>query len=268
LQKIAPVSWSVTPIDDVDSKSEACADEDTEELLTESLSKSNVDNAQPLSKPKRKSKEEPFLPFPLSMLSDFENLREFYGITKEFPISQLMIRSQKSPKIYYISEAVRDLLEADQEKGLLQIVNSGLKLFNKHDVKQIGCPYRICQEGLPWLFPFITKRIVEITEKDFVNLLSNKDPFLHTFSKETRDSLEPLEQGCLVFKLKASSKPWAGLAASGWRGKVSCHLLIPKAEVLALQKFLLPITQNQLVAKGQSEKQESVEGQSEKQEVL
>jgi hypothetical protein len=71
-------------------------------------------------------------------------------------------------------------------------VNTGLKLFVKHDMKEVDCPYRLCEEGLTWIRPHMEKRIAYISKKDLFNLLENIDPLFHTFEERTQDQLRTL----------------------------------------------------------------------------
>jgi len=69
--------------------------------------------------------------------------------------------------------------------------------------------------------------------------LDNQDPLITSFSEKTQVALMNLEQGAFVFVLGADCKNegWAGMAASGWRGKVSCKVLIPKEEIKGLKQL-------------------------------
>jgi len=153
-------------------------------------------------------------------------------------MQNLMSRSEKSPKIYFMSPAIMELFTSD-DRGLLQVINAGVKMFNKHTMKELESAFRISQEGLEWFEPFVTKRKVTINEQDFFNLLDNQDPLITSFSEKTQVALMNLEQGAFVFVLGADCKNegWAGMAASGWRGKVSCKVLIPKEEIKGLKQL-------------------------------
>lgn len=146
-----------------------------------------------------------------------------------------MIRSEKSLKIYYVSNSVRDLLLFD-ERGVLRIVNTGIKTLERGDKKDNSpCRFRLTQEGMDLIFPFLSKRIVIITEADLLVSLKEKDPFFYLYSDRAKKTLEGMEIGSfsLVVDPESNSK-WAGLRLACWRGKTSCHLLVSKLEVTAL----------------------------------
>lgn len=48
----------------------------------------------------------------------FLNNRTFYGINENFPFSQLMIRSEKLTKIYFISSGIYEIFQEDKNKNL------------------------------------------------------------------------------------------------------------------------------------------------------
>jgi len=182
--------------------------------------------------------EDPFLPFPDKMLPVLQSLQDFFGISKNFPFSQLLIRSKKANTIYFVTQAARDLLLND-DCHRLRIVNTGVKMFAKHDAKDsiYKCPYRICSEGTNFLLPFLSKRVINITEADLINLLTKRDPYIKTFSTEARDMINQTEFGSLVFVLVATSKPELnGMAVSAWKGKVSCHLLASREDLVVLRR--------------------------------
>lgn len=64
-------------------------------------------------------------------------------------------------------------------------------MFIKQESKIQGlqCTYRLCQEGLNYLFPYITKRIINIKENDFYILLKNRDPHFKLFDIKTYEQL-------------------------------------------------------------------------------
>jgi hypothetical protein len=183
--------------------------------------------------------EDPFLPFPDHMLPAFENIKQHYGLRDDFPVSNFIVRSENSPKIYLVSPSVSEILNNDERK-VIRVINTGIKTFMKHDAKDLtyDCQYRICQEGLNAILPFVSKRIVTITEADFMILLTTKDPFIKLFSESVKNTLNSLSSGSLIFMVDPTcNKKWAGMASTGWKGKVSCHLLLPKEEIAALKNL-------------------------------
>jgi len=189
-------------------------------------------------KAQRRGVEEPFLQVSQEMLKTLDGIKQSFGISDDFPFHQLMARSEKSPKMYFLSPAVKQVLDND-ERGILQVVNTGVKMFIRHTPKEQEPTYRLSQEGLQWLSPYITKRKIHITEREFFILLDNKDPFINNFAMATQNALDAVNQGSLVFILPPDCKNegWSDMVVSGWKGKVSCKLLIPKMEINALRQL-------------------------------
>ena len=80
-------------------------------------------------------------------------LLDFYGVEPGFPLAtHLITRSLETawPKrLYFVSDALLALLLAD-EGECLKITSTGLKVFERHEVKEKqpeACFYRIAQVG-------------------------------------------------------------------------------------------------------------------------
>ena len=113
-------------------------------------------------------------------------------------------------------------------------MNTGVKVFVKHSTKDKEIYLRISQEGISWLFPFLTKRIVPITEEDFYLLIDEKDPQLHKLSSPAFKALNEagifyyffivfvnfiVDQGPVVFQLGKNCKN------EGWDGYIFVFFL-------------------------------------------
>ena len=42
--------------------------------------------------------------------------------------------------------------------GAVRLISTGLRLFDRDTAKGVGCPHRVCQNGLPLLLPHMTKQ--------------------------------------------------------------------------------------------------------------
>jgi len=171
-----------------------------------------------------------------------QNLKEFYGFNDDLPVHCLMCRSEGTcPRIYLISETAQKILRYDENK-CIRIVNMGLRLFGKHSFKDAICPYRINSEGLgPLMIYTNKKRCIEITMAELRILLTEQHPHFFHFSESTQERLKAMEIGGLWFAVDANEygmkKP---LLLSGWRGKVSTHLLSNTTEARLLKALFLP----------------------------
>lgn len=141
-----------------------------------------------------------------------KKLQEFYGLA-DLPVDQIFTRSQKNHKLYFVTESIASLINNIQNNpgqyADLTIINSGVKLFNKHETSLHG--YRVCQESIQWILPLMTKRKITITHEDLVLMLTHPTVYPNNFSKPAEAAINPLEQGCIVFVVDPSSPgPSAG----------------------------------------------------------
>ena len=147
-------------------------------LKNEDLDKSKIVKPN-ISEPKRKNDEERDVYFVAEKFVDKKNwIKNYYGIDDDFPFEQLVTFSGICKKINFASKGVIDLLKLDKEKKLI-IENAGVKLFKANKQKDENavefCLYRVCQDGLMYLLPFMHKRIYFVNEEIFINILSKKE---------------------------------------------------------------------------------------------
>lgn len=136
-------------------------------------------------------------------------LKVYYGLSDLFPFHQLVTNSKISKKINFISKGVHDLLK-DDSKNLLKLINVGVKLFaaNKKYVKSTEPieiteeeqgRYRICQDGLFNIIPFMGKRIYFTTNEFLIQLLKETDIRHDDIQNEQlREKLHSLKSGCVI----------------------------------------------------------------------
>ncbi|CAH2283899.1 tRNA (cytosine(34)-C(5))-methyltransferase [Pelobates cultripes] len=181
-------------------------------------------------------KEDPFV-----FLSEddpiFPPIQKFYALDESFPKRNLLTRTQEGKKrqLYMVSKELRNVLLHNSEK--MKVINTGIKvLCRNNDGEQYGCAYRLAQEGIYSLYPFIRSRIVSVSVDDIKILLTQENPFLSKFSKETQKQAEDLVMGSIVLKYEPDPLKLDTLQCSivlcGWRGKTSIRSFVPKNERL------------------------------------
>ncbi|CAG9465601.1 unnamed protein product [Pedinophyceae sp. YPF-701] len=196
-------------------------------------------------------------------------VRDFYGLSDGINLeTQLVTRSTgeavaRPKKVYVISREIKDLLAMDRTERM-KITALGVKVFERQEAKTPeGCSYRIAQEGLPLILPYITKQKVFVSAEEFARLLDQRVvPVLQEGGKNEPDdqgrmplsnphTLEQLKRargGCCVVFLKDDdakalgyvtsdrSDDAHGLAAASplaiacWRGVGSVSILVNKAD--------------------------------------
>lgn len=148
---------------------------------------------------------ENFVPASLEIL---EPLMEYYGFTKDFPRDQCMSRAKSNSKIiYFIGKAVKLYMDGGlQDK--VTIINSGLKAFERNN-NQCEVEYRVNQEGIHYLVPYMTKRKIIVDLSDFVNCLRRGAIKFEYFSEAFAEEIRHLSVGSFVVLLKGHEEDFS-----------------------------------------------------------
>lgn len=134
------------------------------------------------------------------------SIKEYYGFDNEFPFEQLVTHSKIQKKLNFVSKGVYNLLKYDN-RNQLKIMAVGVKLFsiNKKTLDKTGqecCVYRVCQDGLMYVIPFMRKRVYFCGKELFIQLIKGVDVRHSELpSQELRILLDNLSSGCLVMIL-------------------------------------------------------------------
>ncbi|XP_019640175.1 PREDICTED: tRNA (cytosine(34)-C(5))-methyltransferase-like [Branchiostoma belcheri] len=178
-------------------------------------------------------KEDPFVFF-----TEDEELwpimRDFYQISDTFPHLQLLVRCYEGKKrtVYLVSKEVKDILTYNENS--LKVINCGVRVMvrSRNDKSKTMSLFRLAQDGIPTLLPYINGRRVEIKQEDAILLLTEENPHIHKLTAEARDQLKPLEEGSIVMVYEPDmSNPEAvhcKMVFVGWRGKVTVRSFVPK----------------------------------------
>lgn len=186
-----------------------------------------------------------------------------FGIPKDNPIyDNMLIRSSKNTEeildhsdvntIYTCSPLCYNIVKHNNPKEL-NIINAGLKILEndkkKNKKANLQCMWRISDESLNALLPYISKRIIRISMKDFKMLIQRetpKAPFLSEFEQSAREQLEKLEgtQGGFVFIVENKDKLGINNSIDDPTTGISVELLIDDIEKYSLDYLL----NNQFIA--------------------
>lgn len=143
--------------------------------------------------------------------ASFQKVADFHGFTSDLQVKNFFCRedlmsnnknkntTSLSKCIYYIPDSVLEVMNGDLDERI-KVVSSGIKVFERKN-NNVGSDmeYRILQEGLSVIAPFITKRKVKVTIQDFCNMLGGGLVSFSTLSEDTVNSLNALnEPGVLV----------------------------------------------------------------------
>ncbi|VDD91921.1 unnamed protein product [Enterobius vermicularis] len=106
----------------------------------------------------------------------WKNIAEHYGISGSFPYENLLGRiadTDRKRTLYFVNDAVKNFLEFNQ--GRVKVINAGIKMFGRVEHKFQQCNFRLAQDGLHTIFPFVKKRIMSIDLDDMCRLLKPED---------------------------------------------------------------------------------------------
>lgn len=134
-----------------------------------------------------------------------------------------------------VSKELRNVLLNNSEK--MKVINTGIKvLCRNNDGEQYGCAFRLAQEGIYTLYPFINARIIAVSMADIKVLLTQENPFFSKFSKTTQMQTKDLPMGSIVLKYDPDPELpdtlQCAIVLCGWRGKTSIRSFVPKNERL------------------------------------
>jgi 16S rRNA C967 or C1407 C5-methylase (RsmB/RsmF family) len=129
-----------------------------------------------------------------------QTLSEYYGLS-DFPGDQLMCRGVGDTKaIYFIAKSVKKFLDGGLQDRVT-IVNSGLKAFDRNS-QECEVRYRIAQEGIHFIVPYMTTRKFVISIRDFVKCLGKGAIKLSTFTTQFAEGVRQLNTGSFVVLLE------------------------------------------------------------------
>ncbi|XP_075396966.1 RNA cytosine C(5)-methyltransferase NSUN2 [Tenrec ecaudatus] len=181
-------------------------------------------------------KEDPFVFIP----DDdplFPPIQSFYGLDSAFPRKNLLTRTTEGKKrqLYMVSKELRSVLLNNSER--VKVINTGIKvLCRSNGAEEFDCAFRLAQEGIYTLYPFIKSRIVTVSLEDVKTLLTQENPFFRKFSSETYSQAKDMVKGSVVLKYEPDAgKPGTlqcPIVMCGWRGKTSFRTFVPKNERL------------------------------------
>lgn len=134
---------------------------------------------------------------------DTQYIRAYYGLSSSFPVSQLITGNQSEMrKVSFISGPLHRLLLADSRHEL-NIISTGCEVFARNQAKNsqnVECIYRVVQDGLRFIVPMMTKRIVRTSDfASFKRFISERYHEIEQVNdKELAAQIDALTVGCFV----------------------------------------------------------------------
>ena len=184
---------------------------------------------------------------------ELETIFAFYQVHPAFPRDRFLVRNPAGDPvkgIYYSSQLVKDILQANEGRGM-KFVHGGVKMFMKQDVQgQEGvCRWRIQTEGLPIVEGWVGEdRTVRLYKKPTLRkLLVEMFPKIGPEDSPEGEGWKALGEigerclkigmGCCVLRVIASRDEDGfeeGFTLPLWRSLHSLNLMLPKDERKAM----------------------------------
>ncbi|TMS17941.1 tRNA (cytosine(34)-C(5))-methyltransferase [Larimichthys crocea] len=107
-------------------------------------------------------------------------------------------------------------------RRLERVINTGVKVWSRNsDGEEFGCAFRLAQEGIYTLQPYIRSRIIRVSVEDIKVLLTQENPFLSKLEDDAHAQAK---------KLVSPAEPQCPIQLCGWRGKTSIRAFVPRNE--------------------------------------
>uniref|UniRef100_A0A8C2D9B9 tRNA (cytosine(34)-C(5))-methyltransferase n=1 Tax=Cyprinus carpio TaxID=7962 RepID=A0A8C2D9B9_CYPCA len=234
LVKKAPMPWN-RPVEGESPAEGNPSVPDTPDLLE--VKKDDVCGPPPPKKMKLFGfKEDPFV-FLTEDDPIFPPVQAFYDLSPDFPKLNVLTRTHEGKKrhLYMVSKELRNVLLNNSER--MKVINTGVKIWSRNtDGEQFGCAFRLAQEGVYTLCPYIRARILNISVEDVKVLLTQENPFLSKLGDDAHNQAKKLGMGSIVLRYLPDPKdlnaPQCPIDLCGWRGKTSIRAFVPRNERL------------------------------------
>ncbi|CAI7989852.1 RNA cytosine C(5)-methyltransferase NSUN2 [Geodia barretti] len=162
-------------------------------------------------------------------------IQSYYGLGDAFPSSQLLTRSVAGKKrnVYLTSRLVKELLQRNELH--VKFINVGVKVLARCDNRTASCPFRICQEGIESLVPFISANRLSLTLDDLLLVLREPNPLSTGLAPPTQETLSHMGVGPALFEYtpdrsKEDTRTLYDhpIYLSGWVARKSVRLYVDK----------------------------------------
>ncbi|KAM6899575.1 RNA cytosine C(5)-methyltransferase NSUN2 [Xenentodon cancila] len=179
-------------------------------------------------------KEDPFV-FLTEDDPVFTTIQSFYDLPPDFPKLNVLTRTHEGKKrhLYMVSKELRNVLLNNSER--MKVINTGVKVWSRNsDGEEFGCAFRLAQEGIYTLQPYIRSRIIGVSVDDIKVLLTQENPFLSKLEDDAHTQAKQMGMGSIVLKYipnpNNSTEPQCPIQLCGWRGKTSIRAFVPRNE--------------------------------------
>ena len=128
-------------------------------------------------------------------------LMSYYGFSDDFPKDQIMSRASGDSKVFsFIGKAVKKYMAAGLQDRIT-IINSGLKCFERNN-NECDVSYRVAQEGIHYLAPYMKNRKFVVSTKDFLTCFSQATIKISALSPGLADEIRTIAVGSFMVALE------------------------------------------------------------------
>ncbi|XP_056154296.1 RNA cytosine C(5)-methyltransferase NSUN2 [Lampris incognitus] len=179
-------------------------------------------------------KEDPFV-FLNENDAVFQPIQTFYDLSPDFPKLNVLTRTHEGKKrhLYMVSKELRNVLLNNSER--MKVINTGVKVWSRNsDGEEFGCAFRLAQEGIYSLHPYIRSRVITVGMEDVKVLLTQENPFLSKLQDDAHAQAKKMGMGSIVLRYQPNpnnpAEPQCPIELCGWRGKTSIRAFVPRNE--------------------------------------
>lgn len=128
---------------------------------------------------------------------------DHFGLKPEFPKEQYMARASGEAKVlYFIAKSIKEQLIDRNIQKRVTVINSGLKAFERCSISDGQNKYRISQEAIQFVLPYMTKRVYIASSDDFYKCCAKGFMEFNIFSQKFQDELKDIGNGSFVVALE------------------------------------------------------------------
>uniref|UniRef100_A0A3B4FX11 tRNA (cytosine(34)-C(5))-methyltransferase n=1 Tax=Pundamilia nyererei TaxID=303518 RepID=A0A3B4FX11_9CICH len=158
--------------------------------------------------------------------------RSFYDLSPDFPKLNVLTRTHEGKKrnLYMVSKELRNVLLNNSER--MKVINTGVKVWSRNsEGEEFGCAFRLAQEGIYTLQPYIRSRIIRVSVEDIKVLLTQENPYLSKLEDEAHAQAQKIGTVKYRYALQLNpGEPQCPIQLCGWRGKTSIRAFVPRNE--------------------------------------
>ncbi|KRY77750.1 Mitogen-activated protein kinase kinase kinase 15 [Trichinella pseudospiralis] len=152
-----------------------------------------------------------------------ELIQEYFGMDDRFSKFSLLMRQKEVSKkgnIYLVNENIKHFIKSNEHR--IKIINAGLRTFSRCSVSNsVQDDFRLVQDGLRYVIPLMSKRLVNISKDELLKLIKSKESILlKDLSDELHSQLDQIGEGSVAL-VHGAEDAKCSLQVASWLGKCS-----------------------------------------------